>query len=823
MKIETVKKTGKRKWIMILAAVLTLAAFGLSCLGADGTTSSAYMEVASVYGEAGRLGSHIPLNVKIYNQSDAPLNGYVCVTTLESKRERESEVYEYEYPVEAASGETKVFRLNVPLGQRSSEIYVTLRDRNRNQLQQEKMEFDVTKETGSLLIGALDDNMDEIMYLDGVSLDYGMVRSKLLELDTSSFPSDATGLELLDILIINDFKTDRLSAKQQDAVWQWVQEGGILLFGTGMRVADTLGPFTRDLVEIPYDSPVMETVSMGVEYADQTPGDSTVELVCANLSVPGGDELMASDELPLLTMVSRGSGRVGIFSFDMGDINEFVAENPLYSVNVLSSIIGEDMINNLYFYSVYGKDQEYWNARSLVDTGSAERLPNVKLYGIVILFYVVIAGPGIYLILKKKDQRRYYGFVLALFALVSSAVVYLIGVRTRFQTEFFTYASIRDVSADGIEETVFLNIRTPDSRPYSVTVAPGYQVSPITKNSRFNDVPMETLSANENGNLVVRTEETGTVISAKKSLAFDPRFFKLTKKSENAGMQGISAELKFFEGELYGTITNHYPFALEKAALIWYGYAVPVGRMEPGETRKVDSGDLLIYPVEMTYILANRLSGGEAYLEEDISNQEYLRTVEQTNLYSYYINLYYGKYTSEARVIAFGLENGAEDVFAEPGQSADGLTLYTSVVDIDMEQDGKIYRSGVMRRPKMSSGSGSYYSGYATIYGADPVMLEYYLGSDIQVEKLWFLPVSEDFMEDPQYYYIQNFKGDVYFYNYNTKAYDQVDIGKREFSRTELSQYLSPSNSLNVKYVSEESDTGASSSLPLLMVTGRER
>lgn len=237
----------------------------------------------------------------------------------------------------------------------------------------------------------------------------------------------------------------------------------------------------------------------------------------------------------------------------------------------------------------------------------------------------------------------------------------------------------------------------------------------------------------------------------------------------------------------------------------------------------VDSSDLLIYPAEMTYILANRLSGGEAYKEADISDQEYLRTVEQTNLYSYYINLYYGQYTSEARVIAFGLESSAEEIFAEPAQSLDGLTLYTSVVDIDMEQDGKIYRSGLMRRPKMSTGSGTFYSGYTTIYGTDPIMLEYYLGSDIQVEKLWFLPVSDEFMEDPQYYYLQNFKGAVYFYNYNTKAYDQVDIGKQEFSGEELSEYLSPSNSLTVKYVSAESGAGNSSSLPLLMVTGRER
>lgn len=823
MKTETMKQNGKRIWILILAAVLTLAAFGLSGLAAENGSHSMDMEVSSIYGDVGRLGSHVPVNVRLYNQVERPFKGTVCFTTMESKKERDSEIYEYVWPVEVIPGETKNYQFYVPLGQKSNELYIVLKDEEGRQAGQEKMQFEVSKDMGSLLIGVLDDNIEEIRYMDGVNLDYGMVRSRLLEMDESSFPADAMGLELLDILIINDYKTERLSAEQQDAVWQWVQNGGTLLFGTGARVADTLGPFTEELVEIPYDSPAMETVSMGVEYADQSPGDSVVEMICADLSIPDGDELIASDELPLLTMVTRGSGKIGIFSFDMGDLGAFVGENPLYPVNVLTTILGEDAVSNLYFYSTYGQEQEYWNAQSLVDTGSAERLPNVKLYGIVIFFYVLIAGPGIYLLLKKKDLRRYYGFALMVFALLSSAVVYLIGTRTRFQKEFFTYASVRDVSEDVVEETIFLNIRTPDNRPYSVKINPGYQISPVTRNNRYGDYPLLSFDKNEKGNLVVQNGEDGITISAKKSPAFEPRFFRLTKKSGNDSSQGISADINLFEGVISGTVTNHYSFPLEKAALILYGHAVPIGNLEPGESREIKQEDLLIYPADMTYLLADELSGATEYRDADVSSQGYLKNVEQTSMYSYYINKYYTSYTPEARVIAFGMENGAEDIFADQDLDVDGMTLYTSRVDVDMEQGGRVYRSGLMRRPKMTSGSGVYYSGYSTIYGTDPVVMEYYLGSDIQVEKLWFLPVSDGFLDDPQYSYIQNFRGKVYFYNYNTKAYDQVDIGKQEFDRSELGEYLSPSNSLTIKYVSEESETSRSSSLPLLMVTGRER
>ena len=101
--------------------------------------------------------------------------------------------------------------------------------------------------------------------------------------------------------------------------------------------------------------------------------------------------------------------------------------------------------------------------------------------------------------------------------------------------------------------------------------------------------------------------------------------------------------------------------------------------------------------------------------------------------------------------------------------------------------------------------------------------MEYYLGSDIRVEKLSFLPVSEVFLENLKYYYLEQFKGEAYFYNYSTKNYDQVDLEQVDFSYEELKEYLSPSNSLTVKYINGESENGANASLPLLMVTGRER
>ena len=74
-----------------------------------------------------------------------------------------------------------------------------------------------------------------------------MVDSRLILLDQKVLPSDARGLELLDILLINGFSTESLTEDQRTAILQWVERGGTLLLGTGQEAEKVLGGFSEDL------------------------------------------------------------------------------------------------------------------------------------------------------------------------------------------------------------------------------------------------------------------------------------------------------------------------------------------------------------------------------------------------------------------------------------------------------------------------------------------------------------------------------------------------------------------------------------------------
>lgn len=811
----------KRNYAVIFSLILTLVCCSLTGLAAAKDGPPVSMEVSSIYGEIGKMGVHVPLSVSLYCHSAERFTGTLSVQTLENGTEEGEEIYEYQYPVEVATAETKNIKLYVPIGQRSSEIHVILKDEDGESVLTQTMNFEISKDMGRLLIGILSDRAEKLSYLDEVGLDYGMVQSDTIVLNEEMFPDDAKGLELLDLLVISHYETDRLSDEQIRAVEAWVEDGGTLLLGTGATVYSTLGAFADGLVELPIGGIFYENVNMGMEYAEKAPGDSEVNMAYAELWIPEGTVVEESDGIPLLTTVKRGSGRIGIYSYCLDEITEFVEKNPDYVVRMLTNILDEDMVSMLYYYSSYGDDEEYWNAYSLVNTGSAERLPKLGLYAIVIMVYIVLVGPGLYLFLKKKDMSRIYGTTVVIASVGVSAVVYLMGVGTRFTSQFFNVASIMELDGVQVEETSYLNVQTPDSRPFSVTIPAFYEVTALTRSSRYNEQAVTEFEPEKDGTVKLRMGDNGTVISVKESKAFEPRFFKLEKKGDLVSQGNITGKLEWYDGKISGTIENHLPFKLENAALILYGQMYVIGDMEPGAVLSFAEEELMVWPVGMSYMAGPTIVG--AHAESEPSDKEYLEDRSRSNLYSYYLGDAYYEYTSEARLVAIGPDGGIlrEDTIGE--LSADGVSLYSAKLPVSAGEEGLVYRSALKYKPEVTSGSGVIYGDGLSMYGSEPIAVEYFLGESLSLERISFLPVSEKFLEDSDYYYLKRFDGAAYLYNQTTRSYDRIDLSKVHFTVEELRPYLSAEKSITVKYTAGENGTaGNTLLLPHLMVTGRE-
>ncbi len=810
----------REKAAAFLAAMfLTLAAPAFVSLAADTEAPPALFEVSPVFGEIGKAGDHIPLAVTLSGQSAAPFSGSVCVSTLESTENGEAEVYRYEYPVTLGLSETKTLTVCPQLGQRSGDMLVSLNDGNGSSLGETRLSFDSAQGAGRLAIAALSDAPERLSYLDNVNLDYGIVSSSLLAPKPELLPDSAQGLELLDLILISDFDAERLSEEQENAILDWVRDGGILLFGTGAHAGRTLSGLAEHFVAILDEKIRYEDINMGTEYSREAPGDSDLRIQCADIEVPHGRTVLSSDGMPLLSAVGYGRGTVGFFAFDPGDILQFATENPGYPIRLLTELIGEDRIRGFYYT---GSDEEYWNAQGLVNTGNAERLPNLALYAVIIIVYLLLVGPGSYLFLKKRELNRYYGRAVTALSLVFAAVVWLAGMGTRFTSEFYTCASILDRDGEKVRELTYLNARTPDARMFSAELDAGYEVSVLTRDPSFYGERETVLADGAQADLTLCFAGDKTALSVGRSHAFEPRYFRLERRTQENEPDPVSSDLCCFGGKLYGSVTNGYPFTLRDSAVILHGQALLLGDLAAGETREFSGEPLSVWLPDSSYLLARKISGA-AGPESGRSDREYLDSVALSSLYSAYIGSYYGVYTDEARLSGFGPQDGPVPGLSGTGHIMDGHVLYTSKLSVTYEKDGLICRSGLYYSPKITSPGWSS-SGSMTIYGSDPVTAEYFLGEDIEVESLSFFPVSQEFLDDPGYGYLRNFSGRICFYNNGTGAYDEVDAGRTEFSAEELSPYLTPENSIVVRYAAQDGDqVSYSMALPLPMVTGRVR
>ena len=129
-----------------------------------------------------------------------------------------------------------------------------------------------------------------------------------------------------------------------------MDRGGTLLLGTGQEAEEVLGGFSGDLGGVRIRGYEKKKVGLGVEYAQDSPEDAQVELMCAELSVPGGRVAMEGDDIPLLTVARRGKGKVGFFSYDLGEIREFAGKNPGYAAEILTKTLGQEAVSQLYYY-----------------------------------------------------------------------------------------------------------------------------------------------------------------------------------------------------------------------------------------------------------------------------------------------------------------------------------------------------------------------------------------------------------------------------------------------------------------------------------------
>ena len=176
------------------------------------------MEVVYGYDNVARSGRILPMTLTFKNSMDQDFTGILRVATLEPEYQSYSgrsqwnySTYSYEYPIEVGAGETAEQKIQISLSDRVDQVHLSLVDENGKETASRRVKLDLNLNTAELYIGVLSDRPERLSYLDNMGINYSTLRTRVIELDLDTLPETQRGLDQLDVLLINDFDTKRLS------------------------------------------------------------------------------------------------------------------------------------------------------------------------------------------------------------------------------------------------------------------------------------------------------------------------------------------------------------------------------------------------------------------------------------------------------------------------------------------------------------------------------------------------------------------------------------------------------------------------------------
>lgn len=817
--MEGRKKINKRSGILLAVGALILGLILLNPVfgyGKADTEAKSGIEMSVSYGLNGNIknGRNVPIRFELTNQSDQDFEGYLQVFL--KMNAQSSLLYKKEILLNSKMGRKEA--MSVPFVGDSSQFYVQVVDKEGNEAAGELIKLRSPRSSAELFIGILSDSPESLNYGSGLKVMEGELSTRLITMDLEMITNRSLDLNLLDILLIDDYDTENLSENQIQAVMEWVGNGGILLLGTGKELDRTLSAFKPWLEDVEF-SPESEIFLESDSYYSSVPLESVYEeAIYRELSAQKGKPVFWSDEKALITNLPLEKGIISLSGISFTEIEVFARKAPEFMSSLIAAVTGKSRMQNIQQEALVGLYSVYWSVNYLVNSGNTDLIPNPIFYTILIVLYIMLTGPCLYLWLKKNDKRQCYRKMVLAIAAGFSLLIYFLGTKTRFQEPFINYVTVKEIKDGHTDEVSYLNLRAPFNEKYSASFQPSFKVSPLVKEYYYYNTGEEDFTNYEAYTVAMELREEGTIASIQNVPAFTPQLFQLQRRIISDEIKQVEHNINIFEGQVKGKIKNNLGYDLEDAVILMEGQAIILGNLKEGQTIDLSLHEITVYPSIFAYDFAKKVTGLNKYQKPDIENPDYNLKYERTNLLKYYMDSLSPGTVSGIRLVGFS-PNRNENAFTTDGElDAYGMTITSILLEPDFYKEDLLYKPALEDTPRLLSGD--YTSDTNMIYGQEPIILEYSLGNKMDIEKVIFtLPNLE-----VDYTYHILFHGNVYFYNQNTLTFDKKRGIEGSYTKEELSDYISPNQAITVKYeASGDEDFRLDISLPVLSIVGRER
>lgn len=449
---------------------------------------------------------------------------------------------------------------------------------------------------------------------------------------------------------------------------------------------------------------------------------------------------------------------------------------------------------------------EEWSILYALSNVFMDNVPSFTLYLVIILIYILLVGPLLYLILKKLNKRNLFWIIEISSSILFTIFIIALGSTTRLNAPFINYFNIVSYNKDSIDDSVYFDIQAPFNNAYKLYLDKDYSFMPIYDTIYVNE--LKKLKNVDDYNIGISHDEQENTIIIKNDAAFTKEYFYAEKSEKANGNEHVNVQMNMFGDKITGMVTNNLDTPIENAVILKYNKAIFLETIPAHSSVSLDDMKIYTYNPKFTYGLTNEITGLKMN-RSGVIEKGYMLQNQKKSILDYFLEKKFNVNTNEAYLVGFTTEMNKLELQLDSSYDAYGLTMLEVPIDVNYTNDNLLYTSYVPIKNEEYSSSGD-------IMYSDEMILTYNLGTDLTDIDLYFNDLS---YYDEEYY--KAFSGHIYFYNQFTSLYDPVDLSSKHITIEQLKPYLNEENEIVIKYVEEFGKEEKQALLPSLSTIGR--
>ena len=527
----------------------------------------------------------------------------------------------YQEPINLPKGAQQQATMYIPLLINSiglslfdpQSLVINLLDRRGNVIRTQT-NTPIPVDPADVFVGILSDQQSGFGPLSAVSLP-DQDNSVIVEpLDAQTMPDMTTVLENFDIIVLDDFTTDRLSLDQLRALQVWVNRGGRLIVVGGAPWQRTLSALPPGLLPVvvngtstlqagthllPISGPevgnvgqnkVTTTVQEPITVSTTTAsgqGDSGSEpgRFKGQSSASASETILASGSIPLIVQARRGQGYIYYLAFDPAQeaLNGWSGARTLWK-ELLLRALGDQLLLS-HSTSRYSNDigQLIQRVRmfNLLPAGAP---PDPWMLILLLLSYIVVLGSVNILIARRLKRSIWSWHIILSSIVIFTLLCYGLAFYQREASISINSISLMQLSQDGSSaySTTYASVFVPNQGDYQVHI-PGKGLAQLIPDIFYQH---DADFSDEERSLAIIPGQHQTNVNLSGASMWNSHAILTEQDRPTHG--GIISHLVVRDGKLTGTITNTLNSSLSDAYVLIPRSFARIGHIAAGQTLQVN-------------------------------------------------------------------------------------------------------------------------------------------------------------------------------------------------------------------------------------------